>query len=313
MIQTHTAGLRSATVVTLGRLGFIGPADAESMRLLSQPKRVALLLYVLMSQRGGSLSRDQLIGTFWPESDSARARNSLRQALSFLRACLGDQAVVSIGSHGVAVTECVVCDAVQFEALLDANCKEDALELYAGELLPGFYGGPAGFTEWLDVRRQHLGRRAAKAAWDLSAECEARGELREAAFWGKRALALSPFSEAEVQRLLRLLESVGDLTGALRAFQGLQRALQSEFAAEPSADTVRLATSIRRRMEREGLHVPTPLGSRRSGTERRAAERRKGQARWTGVERRAGRDRRATSRRSGHDRRTPGGGGPAAT
>ncbi|MHB8838476.1 MAG: AfsR/SARP family transcriptional regulator [Gemmatimonadaceae bacterium] len=304
MFQTQAAGPKLATVVTLGRLGFVGPKGADAARLLSQPKRVALLLYVLMSQRGGSLSRDQIIGTFWPESDSTRARNALRQSLSFLRGCLGDAALVSIGSHGVAVAESVACDAVQFEALLDARRTEEALEIYRGELLPGFHsGGSIAFNEWLDGRRRHLGQRAAKAAWDLSAECEAQGEMPGAAFWGKRALALSPFSESEVLRLLRLLVRVGDLAGALRAFHGLQHELETEFGSQPSAETARLAADIRRRVELEGQHVPALLGTRRSGTERRVAERRTSRSRWTGVERRCGEDRRVAERRSGLDRR----------
>ncbi len=304
MFQTRAAGPKLATVVTLGRLGFVGPKDADAARLLSQPKRVALLLYVLMSQRGGSLSRDLIIGTFWPESDSTRARNALRQSLSFLRGCLGDAALVSIGSHGVAVAESVACDAVQFEALLDARRTEEALGIYRGELLPGFHGGGSmAFNEWLDGRRRHLGQRAAKAAWDLSAECESQGEMPGAAFWGKRALALSPFSESEVLRLLRLLVRVGDFAGALRVFHGLQRELETEFGSQPSAETARLAADIRRRVELEGQHVPALLGTRRSGTERRVAERRTSRARWTGVERRCGEDRRVAERRSGLDRR----------
>lgn len=302
--QTQTASVNLATVVTLGRLGFEGPAGAESARLLSQPKRVAVLLYVLMSQRGGSTSRDQIIGTFWPESDSTRARNALRQSLSFLRGCLGDEALIGVGSHGVTVAESVACDAVQFETLLDANRKEEALGLYGGELLPGFYsGGSVAFTEWLERRRQHLGQRAAKAAWDLSAECEVRGDPAGAAFWGKRALALSPFSESEVQRLLRLLERTGDFAGAMRAFHGLQHALASEFGTQPSRETVQLASSIRRRLEAEGLHVPALLGTRRSAADRRVAERRGRQVKWSGEERRVTPDRRAGARRSGVDRR----------
>lgn len=304
MIQNNPASLRLATVVTLGRLGFEGPATAEAARLLSQPKRIAVLLYVLMSQRGGSTSRDQIIGTFWPESDSARARNALRQSLSFLRSCLGDQALVGIGSHGVAVADSVACDAVQFETLLDANRKEEALGLYGGELLPGFYnGGSMAFTEWLERRRHHLSQRAAKAAWDLSAECEARGDHPGAAFWGKRALALSPFSESEVQRLLRLLERTGDFAGAMRAFHGLQHSLESEFGTHPSSETAQLAAVIRRRLESEGLHVPALLGTRRSGTDRRVSERRRRQTQWSGIERRMQSDRRTAERRSGLDRR----------
>lgn len=203
------------------------------------------------------------------------------------------------------MAESVACDAVQFEALLDANRKEEALRLYGGELLPGFYnGGSIAFTEWLERRRHHLSQRAAKAAWDLSAECEARGDAPGAAFWGKRALALSPFSESEVQRLLRLLERTGDFAGAMRAFHGLQSALETEFGTRPSGETVQLAAVIKRRLESEGLHMPALLGTRRSGTDRRVAERRSHRAAWTGVERRSAADRRNSARRSGVDRRT---------
>ena len=278
--------------------------DSDAARLLSQPKRLALLLYVLMSQRGGSVSRDQIVGTFWPESDSTRARNALRQALSFLRSCLGDHAIVSIGSHGIAVAESITCDAVQFEELLDANRRQDALAVYEGELLPAFHiGGSLAFEDWLDARRHHLCQRAAKGAWDLSAECEARGELQEAAFWGKRALALSPFSESEVQRLLRLLVRVRDFAGAMRAFHGLQHSLETEFGSTPSAETARVAADIERQLRAKGSPAPASAGTRRSGKDRRVTKRRKGKASWTGVERRGVADRRKKDRRSGSDRR----------
>jgi DNA-binding SARP family transcriptional activator len=304
VIQADSASLELTTVITFGRLGVIGPQSADAARLLSQPKRVALLLYVLLSQRGGALSRDQVIGTFWPESDSTRARNALRQSLSFVRGCLGDEAVVSIGAQGLAVSASVTCDAVRFESLLDAGRKDEALGLYGGEFLPGFHGGGSfAFNEWLDARRQQLSQRAAKAAWDLSEEREASGDLAEAAFWGKRALALSPFSESEVQRLLRLLMRVRDFAGALRAYLGLQQALETEFGCRPSADTARLAAEIKRQIEAEGMHVPSLLGTRRMGTDRRVAQRRQRTEPWIGVERRTVADRRTGERRSGLDRR----------
>ena len=257
-----------------------------------------------MSQRGGTLARDQVIATFWPEGDSSHARNNLRQTLSFLRDCLGADAVVGTGSHGVAVATSVVCDAVRFEALLDANRKEEALKIYGGELLPGFYlDGSHAFADWLDARRRHFGLRAAKAAWDLTAECETRAEQASAAFWGKRALALSPFSESEVQRVLRLLVRVGDLAGALRAFHGLQKSLEAEFGAAPSEETARLAAEITTQLRSAGEQVPTLLGPRRTETERRLAPRRRSQNKWKGVERRSVRERREGQRRSGVDRR----------
>ncbi|MBI2407350.1 MAG: hypothetical protein HYV19_03470 [Gemmatimonadetes bacterium] len=303
-MPTHAAETAHATVLTLGRLGVVGVSEAGGARLLNQPKRLAVLLYVLLSQRGGSLSRDQVISVFWPESDESRARNSLRQTLSFLRTCLGTEAITSVGAHGVAVAASLACDAARFEWLLDANRKEEALKLYGGELLPGFHvDGAYAFMDWLETRRRHTAQRAAKAAWDLTAECEGRGDQANAAFWGKRALALSPFSESEVQRVLRLLDRVGDYAGALRAFHGLQRALFVEFGTAPSAETVRIAAAITERLQSNGQHVPALLGTRRGGRERRVAERRQARRAWTGVERRTLADRRSGERRSGEDRR----------
>lgn len=303
-MPTRAPAVAPATVVTLGRLGFDGAVDARADRLLTQPKRLAVLLYVLLSQRGGMLSRDQVIGVFWPDSDESHARNSLRQTLSFLRTCLGPGAVASVGTHALTVSASLTCDATRFEMLLDAHRKEEALKLYGGELLPGFHvDGSHTFTEWLEARRRHLAQRAAKAAWDLTAECEERGEQMGAAFWGKRALSLSPFSESEVQRVLRLLERVGDYAGALRAFHGLQTALFVEFGVAPSVETARLAAEITQRLHSEGHHVPALLGTRRSDVERRIAQRRRLHGNWSGIEKRSGKDRRRDARRSGTDRR----------
>jgi DNA-binding SARP family transcriptional activator len=296
--------LRPATVVTLGRLGVDGAEADGGMALLSQPKRLAVLLYVLMSQRGGALSRDQVISVFWPESDSTRARNSLRQTLSYIRTCLGQDAIRSVGAQGLTVAPQLTCDAVQFETLLNTGRREDALQLYGGELLPGFHViGAGAFEEWLDHRRLHLSQRAVRAAWELSAECEARGDQAGAAFWGKRALALSPFSELEVQRLLRVLLRVGDYAGVLRAFEGLQRALQREYEIGPSEETVQLAATARERLSSAVAAPATPSRVRRSGADRRVAQRRKANGTWKGVERRRKKDRRASQRRSGFDRR----------
>jgi len=303
-MRSQAKTLRPATVVTLGRLGVEGAASEGTTALLSQPKRLAVLLYVLLSQRGGALSRDQVISVFWPESDSMRARNSLRQTLSFIRTCLGPDAVVSVGVQGLTVASHLTCDAVQFEALLTTGRREEALQLYSGELLPGFHVTGAGaFEEWLDNQRLRLGQRAVRAAWELSAECESKGDQAGAAFWGKRALALSPFSELEVQRLLRVLLRVGDYAGALRAFEGLQRALQREFGVGPADETVQLANKARERISSAATAPATPARVRRSRGERRVSQRRISTAVWKGIERRKHADRRVADRRSGFDRR----------
>ena len=300
----QTPAIRPLSILTLGRLGFDGNGAESAARLLDQPKRLAVLLYLTLSQRGGTLARDQVAAVFWPESSSTNARNALRQTLSFVRGCLGEHSVASIGTHGLEVAASVSCDAVEFEALLDRDKKEQALKLYRGEFLPGFHvAGSIGFSHWLDVRRAHLNQRAAKAAWDLSAEAETQADFSAAAFWGKRALSHSPFSESEVQRLLRMLDRVGDYSGALRAYNGLEKSLHAEFGAKPSTETARLAAGITVRLKAASTKEPAGLGTRRSAVGRRGSDRRTGRAGWVGVERRASTDRRGGQRRSGRDRR----------
>lgn len=300
-MATSAPATSRLSIVTFGRLGFDGQGSDEAARLLDQPKRLAVLLYMAMSQRGGTVSRDQIAALFWPESNATNARNALRQTLSFVRGCLGEQAVASVGTHGLAVAGSVECDAVRFEALLDNGKTEQALKLYRGEFLHGFHvAGSSEFTQWLDGRRSHLSQRAAKAAWDLSAEAEAQKDFPAAAFWGKRALSHSPFSESEVQRLLRLLDRVGDFSGALRAYNGLERSLHAEFGARPTAETARLAAAIAVRQKAAGA---SDSAGRRSELGRRGTDRRSAQTGWTGVEKRSNPDRRSGDRRLGRDRR----------
>lgn len=292
------------SLITLGGIGISGLAAAETRALLNQPRRFAVLAFLVLSRQRVALSRDQLLAAFWPESSETQARNALRQTLSFLRSCLGQDAIVNGGVQSVSVSDRIQCDAVAFDALLRERRREEALQLYGGDLLPGFHArGASGFMRWLDERRGHYRQRAAKAAWDLSVDAEARADESGAAFWGKRALALSPFSESEVQRLLRLLTRLGDFAGALRAYHGLQGTLRTEFGLEPSAETTRLAAEARRQLSEAVAPQATGLGTRRSSPDRRREERRQRILPIDGPERRVTDDRRKDQRRSGLDRR----------
>ena len=64
--------------------------DGPLTGLLAQPKRAALLAYLVLARPRGFHRRDTLVALFWPELDHGRARNALSQALTFLRRQLGD-------------------------------------------------------------------------------------------------------------------------------------------------------------------------------------------------------------------------------
>src|SRR5512146_2311016 len=81
---------------------------AELLSVLSQPKRTALLAYLLLARPRGFHRRDRLVALFWPESDAEHGRNSLRQAVYFLRRSLGDDVLESRGEEELGVGAGVV-------------------------------------------------------------------------------------------------------------------------------------------------------------------------------------------------------------
>src|SRR5919112_6098659 len=126
-------------LTTLGTVD-LRKEGAELSALLAQPKRFALLVYLATARPRGFHSRDRLLALFWPESEGERARNSLRQALHYLRRSLGEEVVVGRGDREVAVDHALLaCDAAAFDDAIERGDDEEALRLYAGDFLPGLF------------------------------------------------------------------------------------------------------------------------------------------------------------------------------
>lgn len=177
----------------------------EILSVSTQPKRLALLAYLALSSDTGDgfVSRDELLAFFWPESDDEHARNTLNQHLYRLRGSLGSEAIPSHGTNRVGVDPAEVwCDAAEFHRALVNGNPQRALELYAGELLPGFHlSGTPELEKWLDHLRLDLERRALDAALRLARESEAAGDRTAAAGWYRKAHEISPGSEVAARGL----------------------------------------------------------------------------------------------------------------
>ena len=159
--------------------------DREVRAVLQQPKRFALLLF-LTAARGRLLRRDTLLAQFWPELDQEHARAALRRALYFLRRALGDDTIAGRGDEEVGLADgAVTTDIGEFEAALARGDARRALDLYSGDLLPGFYvSGAPEVERWIDGERDRLRRAAAALAWSLAESPGARAT--EAVEWAAR-------------------------------------------------------------------------------------------------------------------------------
>jgi len=212
---------------------------------LTQPKRLALLLYLALAEPRGFHSRERLMALLWPEADDASSRHSLRNALHALRRSLGDDVIVTRGEAYVGLDfSAFKCDALELHAHLAAWRVDEAVALWAGDLAPGFHvSGAPDFERWLDEQRDALRHALRAAAWKRARELQGAGQPEVDAV--RRAIRLDPADEPGARWLMRLLADGGDLGGALRVYQELTDHFARELESEPSAETRALVSELR--------------------------------------------------------------------
>ncbi len=230
-------------LTVLGELSLTGLPPEDAAKLLGQPKRLSLLLYLALSLPRGAKRRDELLPVFWADSPRDRGLTSLRKTIHHLRPMLPD-GVLQIRESGEIGLDfgLIRGDAVDFESALDAGEEERALELYRGPLLPDFrVTETPEFERWLDGERLRLDRRAARAAWFLAGRAADEGadaDTVTAAVY--RAVSLGPCDEAAIRGGLRNLFCVGNRAAAAEVYKSLQRRLAADFDMLPSPETVQL-------------------------------------------------------------------------
>lgn len=238
------------TLRLLGGVELVGRDGLPVRPILAQPSRLAVLLYLAAAQPRGFHRKATVRALFWPEADGLHARQALNRAIYVLRQGLGP-VLVTRGDDEVGVAEeRLTCDVIGFERALDGGNLEAALELYRGDLAPGFLVSDLpDFERWLDATRTRLRERAVGAAIALAAREEAAGKLELAERWAHRAAVLAPYDERAAARRIALLDRMGDRAAALRVFEELRRRLREDLDVDPSPETLALVDAVRARQE----------------------------------------------------------------
>ena len=207
------AGLwkREERVIRLRALGPVDLRDSEGASveaLLSQPKRVALLAYLAVASPRGFHRRDSLLPLFWPDADQAHARGALRKAIHIIRRLVGEGAILVRGDEELAVNpEQLSCDVLDFDTAVAAERWGDALGLYRGDLMEGFYAATAPeFEDWVDRERTRLRSQAQRVARALAVEKDAEGNASGAVNAARQALEFGLEDERTVRHLIELLD-----------------------------------------------------------------------------------------------------------
>ena len=242
---------------TFGRL-FVERDGTRLTGPASQPRRLALLALMAGSGEQG-MTRDQLLGMLWSETDEERARRGLNQALYALRQELGADEVF-LGTRDLRLNpELVASDVSTFTVAIKAGQLERATAAYAGPFLSGFHLSEAPeFERWLEEARTGLARDYATALERLARRAVERGDPLEAVEWWRRLAAQDPLNARVAIGLMEALVANGDTTAALQHARVYEVLLQQELEAEPDRDVVALAERIRQRAAAPAV-VPEPL------------------------------------------------------
>ncbi len=253
---------------TLGPVSLTNAEGREVHALLAQPRRLALLAYLALTAARGLHRRDAIVTLFWPELDQQHARAALRQALRVIRGSLG-AVITSRGDDEIGLDfEHFQCDADAFDQAIAGGRWDEALELYRGELLEGFFiSGAPEFERWLDAERARLQSAAVGGARALVERATEVGDVAAAAQWAERGLRLAPLDEALMQQLIGILDRRGDRAGAVQAYEDYSRRLAQELEVRPSPETQALLAAVR---EREVVAAPIAFAEP-GGAERAAS------------------------------------------
>jgi DNA-binding SARP family transcriptional activator len=198
--------------------------------------------------------REVLMELLWQEEEPEATRARLRQTLASLRRAI-EPSGMPHGSILVAdraearfVPGSISTDAREFdEGLRQAMAApgegripllREALRLYQGELLPGYY------EEWIDPERQRLADLYVRGGLELARALAEAGDVESAVEHARRATAADPLREDSHCHLIRLLAVAGRRADALRQFRELERILREELRAAPSESTRALAAEI---------------------------------------------------------------------
>lgn len=231
----------------LGSLELRSESGEEITGVISAQKLVALLAYLSVAEPHGFHRRDTVVGLLWPELTQDRARAALRHAVYRIRGFLGADAITSRGDEDLGLNEKAISSDVQgFRQLLQIGAIGEALDLYKGDLLPGFYlrGAPE-YERWLDSERSRLRATASSAACRLAEQLMESGDREEAARRARQALRIAPDEEGVLRRTISILAAGGDLPGALREYDAFAKRLKEDYGGEPAPETTALLEKMR--------------------------------------------------------------------
>jgi DNA-binding SARP family transcriptional activator len=220
--------------------GLEGPVTGRA----AQRHRLALL-GVLAASLSPRVSRDKLVVYLWPERSATRARHALADSVYRLNEALGGSAVLAVGDQLCLNGAIVSSDIGMFRDAIAAGAWDDAVRMYSGPFMDGFFlpGAPE-FERWLELFRERLDAEYGQALESLATQRSASGDSAGAvAAWRQRAL-LDRYDSRVALRLMEALVAAGNCAAAVRHARFHTRLVQEELGTHPVPEIANLAERV---------------------------------------------------------------------
>lgn len=212
---------------------------------VAQRRRVAALALLAMNRRQG-LGREKIAAMLWPESDGDRARHLLSDTIYVINRELGGDAITAVADELRINLDRLSCDARAFEDAAERGALDEAVRLYAGPFLDGFFvEGNEEFERWMSAERDRLQDVFARALERLAVERGERGDLRGAVECWRRSTVEDPFNSRVACALANALDGAGDRAGALQHLQDHVASLKKELGIAPPEEVASLVRALR--------------------------------------------------------------------
>ena len=212
-------------------------------KLVAIPSRPAQSLFAYLVLTAGTVHRrEKLAGMLWPDSTEAVARDYLRHALWKIRKAIeltsskvkSDSYIFADDIHvSLNPKSKYALDVSTIKNVGDNLSTKDlmeALSLYDGELLPGFY------EDWVLLEREHVHSFFENKMAQLLSLLQNEGRWLDMLKWGERWISLGQKPEPAYRALMSAHAAKGDMSKVAVTYERCVMALK-EFDVEPSEQT----------------------------------------------------------------------------
>jgi DNA-binding SARP family transcriptional activator/TolB-like protein len=210
-------------------------------------RRLLAILTILASVGDRGMSRDKLLGLLWSEGEPDKSRHALTQSLYHIRKALAAERIFLSGTDLRVDPSVISSDVGDFHRALAEGRLADAVGVYRGPFLDGFYlNGDPDFEFWAATERDRLSRAFSQSLETLAREARDAGDREAEIAWRLRLADQDPLNGAAIAGLMTALADGGDQVGALQRGRWHELRMRSELDLPPAPEVAELLTVLRR-------------------------------------------------------------------